>query len=469
MKKTKLLMILMALAISTVNVFAAVSISISGPSTLGIGKTGTVSLRSSTSATFDVNISSSNSSVVSVGSNGVYLDSGSFNVTAHSAGTATITVSGKIDETNSGDKSTYSRSITINVPAPGGPSTPKPAPPTKTPEQIAKEKEAERLAAEKAEEERKAAELLEKKNTPLFDSLEIISRSDKRMDTVLISLQAEFEKFDYEYTLPKRIHDFDLNLITAQEGVTLTYDQKHILGEDENEKTISVKADGPDFSQDITVTVKRDMSIDSKITIGDKELTVYTDDLLTERLGELGFTHNEYPLSELMTSYFSLGSVNLQLLVNEENQAFWYILDNEFSPVREVTLIINAEGNPFFAYDSEDVDLIDKTLYGNKYEKVAYTVDEGIIAVDSSLKFKSDYKAWKFEEGHVAYGLDSSGNEGTYYVGADKPATLAIVAYDGSNNSLTPLTIASLVGFVSVSAYVLVTTIMNVRKRKSLQ
>ncbi|NLL74152.1 MAG: hypothetical protein GX233_00045, partial [Erysipelothrix sp.] len=83
-----------------------------------------------------------------------------------------------------------------------------------------------------------------------------------------------------------------------------------------------------------------------------------------------------------------------------------------------------------------------------------FEIDPEIHDVDSGLKFKDTYKSWDYEVGEVVLGFTDSISEGLIYFDAE------------TDNSTKTVAITSSVGLVTVSGYVLATTLMNIRKRK---
>lgn len=465
MKKILNMAVLVAVLVFSTVIINATSFSVSAnKSTVAPGGTFQVNVNVPGEGRFDIAVSNGSAST----SYFWYPDSKSVTITAGQSGTVTVTVTATsvTDSSSNPQPVTGSQSVSVGIVVPTAPAKPTP-PPAKTPEQIAKEKEAARLAAEELEKERLEAELNERKNTPLINSINVISRSDKRMDSSLITLTTEFEKFDYEFTLPKKIDSFDLDILSEQEGVSVTYDVSHALTETETEKVIPITVTGPEFTQDFKLLVKKDTTPDSVLSVAGKEMIVYSDEFFKEKMVEFGFVHNEYPLSDLLTSYYTFGDVNLQLLVDSEDNARWYTLDSEMQPIREVVLLVGEDKTPFFAYDTDDEDLVHQALHGGRYKSIPYVIDESLAAVDSGLKFKTDYMAWEFEGNHVVYGFDNTAKEGTYLIDSNQNAKFAVVAFDAeTDNSTKTVAIASSVGLVTVSGYVLATTLMNIRKRK---
>ena len=463
MKKILNMAVLVAVLVFSTVIINATSFSVSAnKSTVAPGGTFQVNINVAGEGRFDIQVTNGSASISSFW----YPEHKSVTITAGQSGTVSVKVIATSVSDTSAQAVTGSQTVSVGIVAPTTPAKPTP-PPAKTPEQIAKEREEAAAAAEKLEKERLEAELIKRKNTPLINTIDVISRSDKRMDSSLIILSTEFEKFDYEFTLPKKVNTFDLEILSDQADVSVTYDVSHALTETETEKVIPITVTGPEFSQDFKLTVKKDTTPDSILSVAGKEMVVYSDDFFKDKMVEFGFVHNEYPLSDLLTSYYTFGDVNLQLLVDSEDNARWYTLDSEMQPIREVVLLVGEDKKPFFAYDTDDDDLVHQALHGGRYKSIPYVIDESLAAVDSGLKFKTDYMAWEFEGNHVVYGFDHTAKEGTYLIDGNQNAKFAVVAFDAeTDNSTKTVAITSSVGLVTVSGYVLATTLMNIRKRK---
>lgn len=108
-----LVIILSVVALNSIS-YAAVSISNTAVS-MKIGESKSVTLNGS-DVTGTVSIKSSNSNVATAsGSNWLENNSISISISGKSAGTATITVSGKVADSNTGAETTYSKSISVTV------------------------------------------------------------------------------------------------------------------------------------------------------------------------------------------------------------------------------------------------------------------------------------------------------------------------------------------------------------------
>lgn len=477
MKKIFTIVTIITLTLGTLfnaNVIEAASgnISISGNSNVEVGSefTITVSYSASEDSVYDFTVSGSGS--ISGGGKHTADTKGSvsFKFKANSTGPGTITVSGNgAIITPPFSKFVLSGSKTINVNAPY-------VPPVKTPEQIAAEKAAaekaeaaKKAAAEKAEAERKEAEEKERlaslERTPMFKNIEIVSNSVKQKDQVVGTIATEESVFEYEYTLPKRVNEFNLSLTGENENAVLTYEVSHKLEEEENEKVIEFYTTEADIVQNYKLTVKRDLTEDVVVKVDDSEFTVYIDKLLNTRMEELGFTINPIDINGLTTQTYSLGDVKIQLLVDKDDNAKWYVLDENNLPKEEVVLLLNEDKKPFFVVESTDEELLKKTLHGEKYTGHSNEGNTFFTEIDAGLKFKSDFSGWKFEEGKVVYGYTSEGVAGIYYLDATNNAIKAIVAFDAAgNNTMKTIAIASSVALVLVSAYAVYVTMILKRK-----
>ena len=218
MKKILNMAVLVAVLVFSTVIINATSFSVSAnKSTVAPGGTFQVNINVAGEGRFDIQVTNGSASISSFW----YPESKSVTITAGQSGTVSVKVIATSVSDTSAQAVTGSQTVSVGIVAPTTPAKPTP-PPAKTPEQIAKEREEAAAAAEKLEKERLEAELIKRKNTPLINTIDVISRSDKRMDSSLIILSTEFEKFDYEFTLPKKVNTFDLEILSDQADVTVT-------------------------------------------------------------------------------------------------------------------------------------------------------------------------------------------------------------------------------------------------------
>ncbi|CAM3584381.1 hypothetical protein ERUR111494_01300 [Erysipelothrix urinaevulpis] len=418
MKKTKSIIIVLVLLISTVFTVFSASVNAKGTSSLKINSNGNVTFYV-TDSNYGIQgtVSSSNNSVVSItggsdynGGNVVTFNSSTtINIRANKPGEATITLRGKISNGTKSDE--FTSHFRVNVPDNVQPPKPKPNPdpkPTKPgtggPSSGGQREEEEKQNAkndpEKAEELKKAeeeAEKEEKKNTPLFSEMKITSMSDRNKNEVIETIKSEKSIFDYTYTLPKRIDSFSLELKELEKDVTLTYDKEFTFKEDEKSIKIPIKAKQGDISQDITLEVKKNDEIDAEFKLEDSAYTVYKDDLLDKYMKENGFEAVKFKLGDVETVKFKKNKLELILLVDDQNNAKWVSIDEQNNVQFEVDLVKNAADKLLIVAEVSD-DMKFEKIRGEGYTAKNYEIDKAIIDMDKSLVFEKTYKSWTLVE-----------------------------------------------------------------------
>ncbi|HEY4537462.1 MAG TPA: hypothetical protein VIG45_03280 [Erysipelothrix sp.] len=390
-------------------------------------------------------------------------------VTAKNPGTTTFVVSGKGEDLN-GTGFTFYEEITIEVyekktsnpPSQGvdDPSRPgytesKPEP--QAPQETEAEK-AERLEREKKEEEeRKKAEIEESKKVPLVSSINVISASDKLNGEVLKTIETESEKFDYEYTLPRRIDAFKLDL---KSDANLDYVKDHKFADGENEKKIVVKAHNDDFEQTINILIKRNTDTYVERKVGDKSLAVYEDELLDALMKEKGFERKTFKEGDQEVSYFTKGKVNMQLLVDDKNNGQWYLLNDKNEAVKPLAMVLDKDGNVLFILEANE-EMRKETLHGNKYETKSRDLGKEFANIDKELKIENKYGAWEFADGEIVWAMNENLEEGLYHIANDGTIKAAVVAFDqvdGKMKNIALGTSIALVGLIAANiAYFVVT------------
>lgn len=286
---------------------------------------------------------------------------------------------------------------------------------------------AEKKAREEAEAEREKAALEEAKLTPLFSEINIVSNSEKMKGDVLTTVKSEKSKFDYAFTLPKRIDSFKLDL-KAVEGATLTYDKEHTIEEGKDSIVVPVKAVSGEISQDFKITISRNSDKPVMLKVGDNDLTVYDDELLDEAMKSFEFEKKTFEQGEEKVPYFTKGSMSLVLLL-EDDLAVWHSLDKKMKVENAGVLYIDESNNALFILEAGEEATLEQ-LYGNKYSEKTLEINEALVSVDSKLKFKDTYQSWNYDENReVVYGFDSTGDR-DFYVFGDNKIKAAVVAFD---------------------------------------
>lgn len=368
-------------------------------------------------------------------------------ITVGSSGTTTVTVTA-VDAATAGEVeisgSSVNKSITINTPQ-----TP-PPPKVETPAEKAAREERERVAREKAAEANKAKkeaeEALAKEKaakTPLFEGIEIISTSLKRNEKVITTITPEFDVFEYAYTLPSNIDSIKLNVL-LEEGsdVTLAYDLDHEI---DGTKDIDIKALLGDITQDFKLSI----SSNNEELLKRDDGYVYSDEMLDEAMTDLGFTVEELEVDGVKSNMFVLNNLSLQLVVDEDNNAEFYRLDENNSVVDRGQIIID-DSEVYFVSSIVPEEFQDYKLHGGGLVATEIVVPEFLSEVDESLSLKQNIRGWKLEdEGMLLYATDS--NDVTDFVSVASEGVKSVVfAFDKVDNTL-------LYAFYAVSGALLVT------------
>lgn len=470
MKKTLkiivvVLMTVLLLPIHTKTIYAASgSISVSGPSTLAPGETGyyTLTFNASETAFFSYSTSVSNGSVGGASSSDVLgsgessSESANISVTAGSSGTVSISVSG-VAATTSANPSEFSiggsKSVQIVAPSSGGSSSGSTGgsssgstggsssgstgggssqsaeeAPAKTPEEIKAEEE----QAEKERKEALAKDLM-------VESIDIVSSDTKLYGDTLKTLKIEEGKTDYEFTLPKRVNKFLIDVAASSGDVTLTYDKEHELKDDENERVISIRGVQEDVVKEYKLTIKRNLEESINVPIDGKDSAVYEDELLDRFMDSIGFKKEEILIGEQKVNGFSNGNLKALLAV-VDGKASWRLFSKEDELLGDAIMMMRSEKEPFF---------IQSTTNGKDHEKVnkaAYSehtldVDAKLVEIDPELEYKQTYNAWDMEDGsQLIYGVNAKGKQGFYNLDDDKNIEWSVVGFDHIDNAYVTAT-----------------------------
>ncbi len=367
-------------------------------------------------------------------------------ITVGSSGSTTVTVTA-VDAVTAGEVeisgSSVNKTIAINTP---------PAPKVETPAEKAAREERERIAREKAEEadkaKKEAEEALEKEKaakTPLFEGIEIISTSAKRNGKVITTIAPEFNVFEYAYKLPSNIDSIKLNVLLAEgSDTTLAYDLEHEIS---GTKDIDINAVLGDVTQDFKLS----------ISTNDEELLkrddgyVYSDEMLDEAMTDLGFTVEELEVDGVKSNMFVMNNLSLQLVVDEDNEAEFYRLNEDNSVIDRGQIIID-DSEVYFVSSIVPEEFQDYKLHGNSLNSTEIVAPEFLSEVDESLSLKQNIRGWALDDGVLLYASDSNDTVEFVSFTADEGIKSAIVAFDKVDNTL-------LYAFYAVSGALLVTIV----------
>ena len=465
-----------------------VSISVSGNRTPGSILEVTINFSASENSSYEAFISLDNLSLVNEGNicNGTHCiasanTSTTFTVKAGNTSGA-VYVSGTGVGLRSFDEFEFSAGANISISTPesgnsgtSGNSNNEGARPPHSGNQIEEEKEAiktetpeekeERLEKlKKEEEEQKKEELEAAKKVPLVSSINVISDSDKLKGEVLTEIKTEADKFDYEYTLPRRVDAFKLDL---KSDATLDYVKDHKFAEGENEKKIAVKAKNEDFDQTINVVIKRNVDKFVERKVGDKSLAVYDDELLDKLMADKGFERKTFKDGDVEIAFFSKGKVNIQLLVDDKNQAQWYLLNDKNQPVEPLAMYLGKDGAVLFILEAKE-EMRKETLHGKKYETKSRDLGKEFANIDKELKIENKYGAWEFAEGEIVWAMNENLEEDLYHISNDGKIKAAVVAFDQVDEKMKTVAIGTSVGLVGLIASNIVYFVLQHQKKKEI-
>lgn len=405
------------------------------------------------------NVSASNGQIV--GDSSIFVDQNeNFSVKVGSSGSTTITVTSVDIANSSGELPNTSKRLTVNVVKP----TPAPSPggnnsgnsnsgnsnsgntnsgntsnkPSKTPEQIEAEKKAAEEAAKKAKEEAEKLEKEKVEKTPLFKEIEIISLDQVLHGQNVGTIKAEFNKNSYEFTLPKYINKYKLQVNTDESGVEFVFDEEHDFTDSKDvSKTIDLRAVKGDLSQSFTVKVNKNTEVDAVRKHEDKEYNVFSSDKLEEFMKARGYIKKEHDVDGVKSYYFEKDKLKVQLLFDDKLNGKWFILDDKLEFGNEV-ILIDLKNDLFFV-DEAPEELAQKSIEENKYSEK--TIDYASLYTDihQGLVMNNKYKSWEVEDtGEIVYGIKSDGVEGTYLLAGKLPSDAkvekAFISF-GSNDS----------------------------------
>lgn len=401
-------------------------------SSLAVGETTSITVRNADSqAILQATVTSSGSVSASVSI--VVVDgSETFTVTANSAGSGSITISG-YGEDLEGNRITINQTLAFNVTEPstgGGGSSGGNTGGSGSTSPTVDNTEEDKRNNQKTEAELAQEELERRQRTPLFTNIMLTSTSDKRNGEVVHEITTLEDTFEYEYTLPKNITSLSLDMTPLAEDVVLTYDREISFLDEEFSKDVTITAVQDDVSQTFTLKLTRPQLVTTSYQIDSVEYSVWDDEALDEWMMGLGFERQTYQDTNGSDSLvYVKDSTRLQLLVNDENQATWILLDENNAMIREVVLLIDAESKIWFVSEApESYHSLTHKKAG--YEDQTIVLNNTMTSLNSSFTFKSTIKGWATDEGVITYATDTSNHEEFIFVGEDNVVKSAYVSFD---------------------------------------
>lgn len=419
-KKVILALVVIGLIASSMLNILADSVSVSqSTKSLNPDGTATVTISTGVSSTevlarysLSGNISVSS---ISCSSNGTALSfngSCAITVKATAAGSGSITFSGDFTDVdgNDGTFSGKTASFTITNPSSGGStgggSTTTPTTPS-TPSTPVEVKES------------------------YVSSIEVISSSSKRNGESLNKTETEIDKYDYSYTLPVRIDAFKINATPLDDSTTLTYTTDYSFADGEASLDVTITAVKDSKTQTYKFTVNKTEVAEQSLTLEDTSYQVYEDDRLDSFMNNYGFAKTEYKdANDITRYYYVLGSASIQLIVDDNQNASWVLLDENQAVLNKIVLLFDAADKPFIVTSAPQAEA-SLTLIDAPYDTVPYTASDAMKTIDADLVFDTSYQAWSYENGYVVYGHYIDGENSTYFYNPDDHAiTLAILSFD---------------------------------------
>lgn len=300
--------------------------------------------------------------------------------------------------------------------------------PSKTPEELQAE-------AEQAEKERKE----EIAKSLLVESIDIVSSDTKLYGETLKTIKIEEGKTEYEYTLPKRVNKFLLDVASTSGDVTLTYDKEYEFKEDVKEHVITIRGAQEDVVKEYKLTLKQNLDEPTVVKMEDQDVTVYEDELLDRYMDKIGLKKTEIKIGDQKINGF--GNDNLKaMLTLVDGEASWRLFNKDDEFLGDAVMMLQSEKEPFFIHSTtngRDHEKVNKATYVDH----TLELDKKILEIDPDLKFKETYKAWDLEnESQLIYGVNAKGKQGFYNLDTEKNIEWSIVGFDHVDNAYVTAT-----------------------------
>ena len=278
--------------------------------------------------------------------------------------------------------------------------------------------------AEKAArlEQEEADRLKKEQSTPLIESIEIVSNSDKRKDKVLETLLPEFELFDFEYVLPTFIDNVKFNVKPVGDDVTVLVEPEYSISES---STIVIKATKGEITQEYKITVSPNADALIKTDKG----IVYQDDLLNQKFVDLGFELKEIEIAGNASTMFTKGLLNLHMIMNDERKVEFHRLDENGVSLDEGQIILD-DSSVYFVGTELPEEIKTYKLYNEGVKNIPLQIPEFLAEVDESLSIASNTEGWEYEEGSVFYALNEELSTNYIRTTSENKVDIIVVAFD---------------------------------------
>ena len=465
----------MFVSFSEKSIVEAASSSISGPGTIYVGEQGYISINTNApGGFFQSNISVKSGSTASInGKNTLLVDtgmdekaspSGSYLIKGVSEGVTVFSVSVEGSDLN-GNKFSDTKTITVTV---------KNRPPISRPNNENSSSQTGQglddgaynsdLPKGESEEERKARELEERKKVPLIKNVKISSESNRLKGEVVSELNTEDSKFEYGFTLPRGVDAFKLDLTPLNDKVKLDYKQMYKLDAGHDKVDIIVKATDGEISQEFKFQVKK--SAESKVaySFGDRKYTLFNDEILNKNLKEYGFEYKKIEnAKDAFDHYFEFNGNRFVLVVDDENNAKWLMIDEKKNVIDEVFIVSDKDKNVTVlvneVLDEED----DRTYGGNRYEKLEVSLAKDFTDFGFDFVFNNEVYGWINDDNSLfTHAVLKKNNRRLVYLDHDGKSEVAYVAFD--RNFDNPY-LYGLIGFGILMTVGFISSLVVIRKR----
>ena len=296
----------------------------------------------------------------------------------------------------------------------------------------------------------KKQELALRKATPLVKLITIKSLSEKYLDEDLTSIKTVKDSFSYKYQLPKRIDKFEVVLETVNNDVKITGETIYQFESDEKSKTLSFTLSDGEIEQALTLQVDITPLNETVVTYEGNTYNLYDDELLDSYLAEFKFLKlTEIEGEPLANFYFQNNDDRLQLLVDADNKAHWFLLD-ENGFIKEEVVFFGLKGQGYLLLPIIELEE-DRTIAGNKYQLMNLDLPNDLLSINSSLIFENKLWGWLYDDYYIVSALNSEGLE--LYALNNESYEKVLVAFDEEKNSIDPTLILAVTNALTLLAF----------------
>ncbi len=453
---TTICAVVLMVLFTTINVVAAPSVSLSGPRSVTVGDSVTITISNDSSGkysltgTVTVSGASSGSLVVALNAAG----SNTVNVNASKTGTINVSFKGEYALNEAPfTPGSVTKSLTITVkekPSTGGGNTGGSDNTgggntgTYNPEMPKGETEA----------EKKARELAERQKKPLIENISIISESTRLKGETLLEDNPSVSKFDYAFELPRGVDAFKLDLVPIADDVVLEYTQMYKLDAGHDKVEIVVRASQDEVEQEFKITVKKAPESKAVYTVGQGSYRFLNDELLDKVISKYGFEVVYFDEDVDKTDYYyQYGENKLVLVYGDNGEGKWLLIDGNRNVLNEVLIVVDGEDKVTLLIDKVLEEDDKRTYGGRRYGPIVVLVDNDFYNLDYGLNFATDIKGWEHDlDSYFTHAIDLNGDEKLVYLDKQGHTEVAYVAFDNQGVSLDGMVMPVIAGVSGISS-----------------